>query len=272
MICSREYVIKKLTELLAKPQKKYSQNFLVDYDVVKSSIDALSLAEEDEVIEIGPGLGALSEEIINRNHVLNAFEIDAVMCEHLTSTFKNNPKFKLYHGDFLKQDLIFLNDKSLCVISNLPYNLTTPIIEKIIMSPLNIKSFVFMIQKEVTERIFAKINTKEYSPLSIMINYLGKVSLVCRVGKDKFIPSPNVDSVVLSLVFKQDRDYQLEKKLYSLLKASFNMRRKTILNNLVTFFSSKDKALEVLNLVKINPTLRPEQLSIDDYLKIVSII
>lgn len=269
MICNREYVIKRMTELLIEPQKKYSQNFLTDFDTVEKTILSLDLAPGDKVIEVGPGLGALSEYIVNKGYELYAYEIDKVMIAHLKQYFNRKDLFHLIEGDFLKKDLKKdFKDEKICVVSNIPYNITTPIIEKIITTPLNIKTFSFMIQKEVTERINAKINTKEYSPLSIFLSYLGRIQQVCKVTRDKFIPSPNVDSVVLKLTFNPQRDYSLEKKLYSLLKVAFNMRRKTILNNLSSYFNGKDNALEVLKKSNISPTARPEQLSLQDYLKI----
>lgn len=272
MICSREYVIKKMAELMIKPKNKYSQNFLTDYDVVKKSVDSLNLDPQDVVLEIGPGLGALSEEILNRGNSLYAFEIDENMISHLQVCFAKRNNFHLIPGDFLKQDLISFCDKDVRVISNIPYSLTTPIIEKVITAKLKIKSFVFMIQKEVSARLNAKINTKEYSPLSIMIDFLGKLEVVTKVNRDKFIPSPNVDSIVLKLTFNQDRDFNKEKKLFSLLKNSFAMRRKTILNNLTAYLHCKEKAETILNKANILCNLRPEQLSLKQFIDLMNLI
>lgn len=265
-IASREFVIKKLTELMTNPKKKYSQNFLTDYEVVQMAVSSLN-KECVDVIEIGPGLGAISEEVLNQNFHLYAYEIDEVMVNHLSSYFERNRNFTLIAGDFLKQKLSFENKVN--VISNLPYNLTTPIIERILSEKINVDTFTFMVQKEVYDRLKAKINTKDYSPLSIMMNYLGTLSVVCKVNKDKFIPSPNVDSIILSLKFKNERNFDLEKRLFSLLNASFAMRRKTILNNLINYYHDKDKALKVLNDANIAINKRPEQLSVEDYLTIL---
>ena len=267
MIASKEFVIRKLTELITNPKKKYSQNFLIDSTPVKKAIDALN-KDSELVLEIGPGLGALSEEILNRGYNLVAFEIDQIMINHLKDQFKNR-LFTLIEGDFLKQDLKNYQNKNVSVISNLPYALTTPIIEKIITAKLCINEFVFMIQKEVEQRLRAKNNTKDCSPLSYMFEYLGKLEQVCKVNRSAFLPAPNVDSVILKLTFNQNRDFEKEKALYKLLNASFKMRRKTIYNNLLTYFGSKEKTEEVLTSADIALNKRPEQLSLKDYLNIL---
>ena len=266
MIASREFIIKKLAELITEPKKRYSQNFLTDSIIVSKAVDALLDVDCEEVIEIGPGLGALSEEVLNRNKKLTAFEIDTVMVGHLQNQFQKRPLFKVVEGDFLKVNLSEFKNKKIGVISNLPYNLTTPLIEKVLLEEIELTNFVFMVQKEVSSRIFAKINTKEYSPLSIMFEYLGKVSTVTKVTKDKFIPSPNVDSVILKLEVTATREYDFEKKLFKFLNACFAMRRKTLLNNLTTITRNKEKAVYLLNKFNISNTIRPEQVSLEQYI------
>mgnify|MGYP004668047981 FL=1 len=265
MISSKEYVIKTMVRLLANPKKKFSQNFLIDYQTVIKTVDALK-GESKTIIEIGPGLGALSEEIVNRDYFLYAYEIDQTMVNHLENYFKNKSNFHVIQGDFLKQDLKY--DELISVVSNIPYSLTTPIIEKVILLPLQIESFVFMVQKEVGLRIMAKKGSKDYSPLSIFLSYLGKMEVVNKVSRDKFLPSPNVDSIVLKLTFNKNRDYQKEKKLYQLLNNSFRMRRKTLYNNLHNIENIK----EILFRCNIKENARPEELELNDYLKILELI
>ena len=272
MVASREFVIKKLAELITEPKKRYSQNFLTDISVVQKAVDALLTDDCDEVIEIGPGLGALSEEVLNRDKKLTAFEIDTIMVNHLKTFFARRGNFNVVEGDFMKADLRGFKDRRVGVISNLPYNLTTPIIEKILLEEIKLTNFVFMVQKEVSGRIFAKVGTKEYSPLAIMFEYLGKVEVVVKVTKDKFIPAPNVDSVILKLNVTRDRNYLFEKKLFSLLNGSFAMRRKTLLNNLTSYLHDKEKALEIINKVGLSLTIRPEQVKLSEYIEICSII
>lgn len=267
-IASREYVIKTMTKLMINPKKKYSQNFLTDEAVVKDSIDSLNLKPEEVVIEIGPGLGALTEEISKRKVYLYAYEIDSDMYNHLLETFDNYENIHLYNLDFLKVDLSYFNGKRVKVVSNVPYNLTTPIIEKILTSDIEIDSFTFMVQKEVYDRIKAKRGSKDYSPLNIFIEYVGKLSLIRKVTKDKFIPSPNVDSAILKIDFINNRlDKEIEKTFFKITKACFFQRRKTLLNNLTLYFNDKEKAKKLLSQMEIQESTRGEQLEVDDFIK-----
>lgn len=272
IIASKEYVIKRMTSLLINPKKKYSQNFLTNYDVVKKSVDELSLDKDDIVIEIGPGLGALTQELLNRNVEVYAYEIDIDMYNHLKEIFSQYPLFHLENVDFLKVDLSIFENKKVKVISNVPYNLTTPIIEKIVTSRINIKSFEFMVQKEVYDRIKAKKGSKDYAPLNIFIEYVGTLKLVMKVKKDNFIPSPNVDSVILKIDFNKERiSKENEIELFKIIKASFFQRRKTMLNNLTIYYGNKDKAKEVLLKSNLLENVRGEQLELKEYINLSQI-
>lgn len=269
IIASKEYVVTKMTELMLTPKKHFSQNFLTDYDVVTSSVDALNVKEE-KVIEIGPGLGALTQELLNRNYDVDAYEIDVDMVNHLKEEFKSYNNFSLYNEDFLKVDLSKYEGKELKFISNVPYNVTTPIIEKIITSSLDIKTFEFMVQKEVYERLNVKEKSKDYSPINIFIDYVGKLSVVRKVSYKCYIPMPNVDSIILKIEFTNEinEDPLFNKEFVKLVKGSFVSRRKTILNNLTNYFKSKDKAVDILSKAHIEPSRRPESLSLNDYLEL----
>ena len=269
IIASKEYVVTKMTELMLTPKKHFSQNFLTDYDVVTSSVDALNVKEE-KVIEIGPGLGALTQELLNRNYDVDAYEIDVDMVNHLKEEFKSYNNFSLYNEDFLKLDLSKYEGKELKFISNVPYNVTTPIIEKIITSSLDIKTFEFMVQKEVYERLNVKEKSKDYSPINIFIDYVGKLSVVRKVSYKCYIPMPNVDSIILKIEFTNEinEDPLFNKEFVKLVKGSFVSRRKTILNNLTNYFKSKDKAIDILSKAHIEPSRRPESLSLNDYLEL----
>ncbi|MGN1295861.1 MAG: 16S rRNA (adenine(1518)-N(6)/adenine(1519)-N(6))-dimethyltransferase RsmA [Bacilli bacterium] len=270
-IASKEFVVKKMTELMITPKKKFSQNFLIDYSTVKDSIDALNIEKDDVIIEIGPGLGALSQEILERGYALNAYEIDEDMVEHLKKYFSYYPSFHVEKVDFLKVDLSQYEGKKVKFISNIPYNVTTPILEKIVTSSLDTKCFEFMVQKEVYDRIRAKQNSKDYSPLNIFIEYVGKLEVVKKVPKQNFIPSPNVDSIILKIDFINERQKDIEKEFVNITKASFLMRRKTMLNNLSIFCSSKEKAKELLTKAGIEENARAESLSKEDYLRLARI-
>lgn len=269
IIASKEYVVTKMTELMLTPKKHFSQNFLTDYDVVTSSVDALNVKEE-KVIEIGPGLGALTQELLNRNYDVDAYEIDVDMVNHLKEEFKSYNNFSLYNEDFLKVDLSKYEGKELKFISNVPYNVTTPIIEKIITSSLDIKTFEFMVQKEVYERLNVKEKSKDYSPINIFIDYVGKLSVVRKVSYKCYIPMPNVDSIILKIEFTNEinKDPLFNKEFVKLVKGSFVSRRKTILNNLTNYFKSKEKAVDILSKAHIEPSRRPESLALNDYLEL----
>lgn len=273
-IASKEFVVTKMTELMITPKKHFSQNFLTDYEVVKDSVDALDVKEDEMVIEVGPGLGALTQELLERNYQVDAYEIDEDMVNHLQNQFKKFPNFVLKKGDFLKEDLSKYNGKRINFISNVPYNITTPLIEKIVTSSLDIKSFEFMVQKEVYDRIKAKIGNKDYSPLNIFIEYVGKLSVIRKVSYKCYIPMPNVDSIILKIDFINEisKDIEFNKLFVEVTKASFLLRRKTILNNLTSYFRNKEKAQDILNKANINVLTRPEQMSLKDFLKLAEVI
>ncbi len=251
IIASKEYVVTKMTELMLTPKKHFSQNFLTDYDVVTSSVDALNVTKE-KVIEIGPGLGALTQELLNRNYDVDAYEIDVDMVNHLKEEFKSYNNFSLYNEDFLKVDLSKYEGIELKFISNVPYNVTTPIIEKIITSSLDIKTFEFMVQKEVYERLNVKEKSKDYSPINIFIDYVGKLSVVRKVSYKCYIPMPNVDSIILKIEFtnKINEDPLFNKEFVKLVKGSFVSR------------------VDILSKAQIEPSRRPESLSLNDYLEL----
>lgn len=270
-IASKEFVIKKMTELMITPKKKFSQNFLISYQTVVEAIDALHIEKDETVIEIGPGLGALSQEILERGYALDAYDIDEDMVSHLKNYFSYYSSFHIEKEDFLKVDLSKYQGKKIKFISNIPYNVTTPIIEKIVTSSLDIKCFEFMVQKEVYERIKAKQNSKDYGPLNIFIDYIGKLDVVKKVPKQNFIPSPNVDSIILKIDFINERQKDIEKEFVKIIKASFSMRRKTMLNNLSSLCSSKEKTKELLNKAGIDENARAESLNKEDYLRLARI-
>lgn len=268
MIASREYVIKKMTELTANAKRRYAQNFLTDEEIAKKAVAALGENKNLAIIEIGPGLGALTEVILKEGFSLTAYEIDSLMIDHLKSHFGRYASFSIVEGDFLKQNLSV--EKECAAISSIPYNLTTPIIEKVILSEIPLKYFVFMLQKEAGMRITARKGNRDYGPLPILLSYLGKIETVCKVGRDRFIPAPNVDSVILKMTFRENRDFDEEKRLYRLLQVSFRMRRKTIANNLNGFLMSREEWQQILTKLSISPSKRPEELDLSDYLNILT--
>ena len=268
-IASKEYVVTRMTSLMIAPKKRFSQNFLIDESVVNESIDALSIEKDDVLIEIGPGLGALTQKLLDRGNPLYAYEIDSDLCTHLREIFSDRKQFCLFEQDFLKADLSLFEGKTVKLISNVPYHITTPIIEKIITSGIQATMFEFMVQKEVYSRIRAGRGSKDYLPLNIFIDYVGTLSLVKKVGKDKFLPSPNVDSVILKIDFNRPRvSKEWERVFFDVVRACFFQRRKTIQNNLIRFLKDREKVEEVLIKSGIDPERRGEDLGKEEYLEL----
>ena len=267
IVASKEFVVKKMTELMLTPKKKFSQNFLTDINTVKDAIDHLDSSLM--TIEIGPGLGALTQELDSRNMKVDAYDIDTDMFNHLSNFFKDSSNVTVYNLDFMKVDLNKY-DSEVNIISNLPYNLTTPLIEKIVTSNIKVKKFEFMVQKEVYDRINAKVGTKDYSPLNIFINYVGTLKVVRKVSKNNFIPVPNVDSIILMIEFNKDisSDKEFNEFLYKVIKMSFVQRRKTLQNNLNSFLGGKDNAKTIIEQAHLNPLIRPDQMTLEDYLSL----
>lgn len=271
IVASKEFVVKKMTELMLTPKKKFSQNFLTDYEAVKAAID--SLGDSLQTIEIGPGLGALTQEMDNRNIKVDAYDIDKDMFNHLSTFFENSNNVKVYNEDFMKVDLSKYQEE-VNIISNVPYNITTPLIEKIVTSGIKVKHFEFMVQKEVYDRINAKVGSKDYSPLNIFIQYVGTLKVVRKVPKSSFIPVPNVDSIILMIDFnkKINEDKEFNKFFYKLIKQSFTQRRKTLQNNLNSFLGGKDKAKEMIEKANLNVSIRPDQMTKEDFYNLAEVI
>ena len=268
MIANKDFVLSKLNELTTYAKKNFGQNFLIDDNICQKIVKSLEVQDDNKVIEIGPGLGALSYHLSSYSDV-TLYDIDEDMVNHLNSYFKFNNNIKVIKEDFLKVNLD-VEEKPLKVIGNLPYYITTPLIEKVLLAKSNVKTCVFMIQKEVYSRLTAKVNSKEYSPLSILIEHVGTISKVLEVSRNCFYPAPHVDSLVFKVELKDNIDKEQTIKLYSLLNKLFLMRRKTILNNLTTVTKSKERAIEILEYCKIDVLKRPENLTLINYLDILN--
>lgn len=266
MIASKEYVLSKLNEYSLFPKKKYGQNFLIDEGIVAKIVASLDIDKDDIIYEIGPGLGALSEILANKNQTLYLYDIDENMVDHLKSVFKIFPHVNVIKEDFLK---VKDDGKVSKIIGNLPYYLTTPLIEHVLID-FDIKTFVFMVQQEVESRLIAKRKTKEYGPLSILIDQCFGIERVCKVNKGAFYPIPHVDSVVFKISYIEN-DIN-KKEYYSFLKKLFAQRRKTILNNLEPLLKSKELVLSILNDLNIPLNKRAEELTKEDIYSLYQLI
>lgn len=258
-------------------KKSLGQNFLTEPNILRNIAGAAELTKEDYVIEIGPGIGALTEHLArNAAHVL-AFEIDQRLISVLDDTLSPYDNVTVINEDILKADVetivseIFPKDATIKVVANLPYYITTPIMMHLLMSNLDIEMMVVMMQKEVADRITAVPKTKAYGSLSIAVQYYMDAELAFIVPKTAFVPQPNVDSAIIKLV-KRERprvDVTDEDFFFRVSKSGFAQRRKTLWNNLVSHFGKEEetkKWLEVsLEESGIDPKRRGETLSLEEF-------
>ncbi|AXI32158.1 16S rRNA (adenine(1518)-N(6)/adenine(1519)-N(6))-dimethyltransferase [Priestia megaterium] len=258
-------------------KKSLGQNFLIDTNILHRIVDHAQITEETGAIEIGPGIGALTEQLAKRAKKVLAFEIDQRLLPILADTLSPYPNAKVIHQDVLKADLKetleqeFENIEDLMVVANLPYYVTTPILMKLLEEQIPVRGIVVMLQKEVADRIAAKPGTKEYGSLSIAIQYYTEAETVMIVPKTVFNPQPNVDSAVIRLLRrpKPAVEVQDEAFFFQVVRASFGQRRKTILNNLVNNLpNGKQKKADIeqaLATAEIDPKRRGETLSIQEF-------
>ena len=266
MIASISYVKKALGELKAK--KKYGQNFLIDANIV-DKIAAIACDPNHKTIEIGPGLGGLTEMLLKYSKEVDAYEIDPDMFELLTENLRDE-RLHVYLQDFLDTELNEQEEVNIC--GNLPYYVTTPILFKIFESDLQIRKITVMVQKEVAQRISADVNTEDYSALSIEIQYLYDVRQEINVSRKVFYPQPNVDSMVISFIPKKiNRDMEFERRFFVFVKNCFRMRRKTLYNNLKDLYD-KDVLEDLYQQLNLCSSIRAQEISLSDFLKIFSMI
>lgn len=244
--------------------KGFGQNFIIDPNVV-IKIAKTSSNKDLTTIEIGPGIGALTEQLAIYSKRVIAYEIDDKLIDVLADTLGDYDNVEIRHTDFLNVDLNNEDyaDEEIVVTANLPYYVTTPILFKLFESNLKIKSINVMMQKEVADRLLAKPNTKEYSALSIIVSYLYDVKKLMDAKKQVFYPSPNVDSIVVSLFPKsKDETIDDQDKFFEVIKACFKYRRKTLNNNLKELIGENTKTV-LENLGFENK--RAEDLTLEDF-------
>lgn len=247
--------------------KKYGQNFLINDHVLETIANTLK-DQFKNVIEIGPGLGSLTRYLVTTYDKVLAFEIDPKMVEILDDTIKEE-NFRVVEKDILKVNIEqeinnYFDNKEICLIANLPYYITTPIMLKVLEEAPSIKSMVIMIQKEVAERFLGKPNTKDYNSLSVLIQTYMDVSKVIEVSKNSFYPAPEVTSAVIKLTRKEKTNYQIdnEELFLKVNRLMFKQRRKTIVNNLKDVYN-KESILDILNKLNISESARSESLSVE---------
>lgn len=249
-------------------KKSLGQNFLKDKSVINKIIDSADITVDSLILEIGPGSGALTKELVKTKGKVVAFEIDERLKEELSKIESNN--LEVIYGDFLKVDLKEVlnkyNYKKLHLIANLPYYITTPIIMKII-NETKIDEMIIMVQKEVGSRFKAKPNTKEYNSLSVFLQYYFDIKTVTIVNKNSFVPKPKVDSIVVRFSKKYNKiKANNEKVFFKLVKDSFTFKRKNLKNNLKGYDLNKINI--ILNKFNKDLTFRAESLSLEEFIEI----
>ena len=261
-------------------KKNLGQNFLVDINVIKGIVAAADIQPGDQVIEIGPGIGSLTEQLLLAGAKVLAYEVDQdlpdILHNELPQTVDNQPltdRFKLVMKDVLKANFKedtagFLDlNKPVKIVANLPYYITTPIIFDLINSDLKFVSLTLMMQKEVAERLVAHPKTKAYGPLTIAVQSRMKVELAEEVKSSSFMPRPKVDSAVVVLTPLSDKfNIEDEKFFNHVVKVCFSQRRKTLSNNLKTFIKDKDKREKLITDLGFDLHVRPEELTINDFI------
>lgn len=262
MISNINYVKEVLGELRAK--KKYGQNFLIDSNVV-DKIARIACNEDLKTIEIGPGLGALSEMLLKYSKSVDAYEIDEDMFNRLVNKI-DDERFNVYLEDFLDTDLSIYKEK-VNVCGNLPYYVTTPILFKLFESDLDINKITVMVQKEVGDRINAIKASEDYGALSVVVQYLYKVNMEMNVSRKVFYPEPNVDSAIISFEPIRARNREYEKGFFEFVKNCFRMRRKTLYNNLKDLYDH-DKIETMFKTLGIDNNIRAQQLSLEEFIDI----
>ena len=256
--------------------KNLGQNFLIDDDTVSGIVDAANVSKDDLIIEIGPGLGTLTKELLDRAGKVICIELDKRMIEILNDRFSMYDNFKVLNDDVLKVDLktLIANEKikSTKIVANLPYYITTPIIMKLLEERLDIETITVMIQKEVADRLVTKPGTGDTGAITYAIHYYTNPKRVLEVPNTAFIPEPKVNSTVINLeVLKEPKvAVKDEKKLFEVIKTAFMQKRKTLLNALANSnkYGSKEQICKTLELLSIDNRVRPEKLTLEEFAKI----
>ncbi|MGO2644606.1 MAG: 16S rRNA (adenine(1518)-N(6)/adenine(1519)-N(6))-dimethyltransferase RsmA [Lactococcus cremoris] len=259
-------------------KKKFGQNFLTDHNILTKITETADLSKEVNVIEIGPGIGSLTQYLLEETAEVMAFEIDKSLIPILEETMAPYDNFTLVSADILKVDLLseiqkFKNPNlPIKVVANLPYYITTPILMHLIESKIPFSEFVVMMQKEVADRIAASPKTKAYGSLSIALQYYMEASVAFIVPRTVFIPAPNVDSAILKMVRREEPLVEVEDEewFFKTMHSSFVHRRKTLMNNMQAAFGkeSKPEIEKLLAQAEISPTIRGEALSIEEFAKL----
>lgn len=247
--------------------KKLGQNFLIDEDVVDGIVQAANIKPGDEVLEIGPGIGTLTQGLAEAGGNIIAVELDRRLIEILGKTLAGYENIKLVHGDILKFDISReISAEKYKVVANLPYYITTPIIMRFLEERLPVELLVTMVQKEVAQRMVAKPGGKDYGSLSVSVQYYTEPEIMFIVPPTSFVPAPAVESAVIRCKVRSEPPVKVDEKVFfRVVKAAFAQRRKTLANCLKVAGIPADKVLDVLSTANIDPRRRGETLSLEEF-------
>lgn len=258
-------------------RKKYGQNFLIDANILRQIVEAAQIGKEDLVLEIGPGLGALTQQLLMAADKVIAVEVDQMLIPILQENLKEYQNLVLLNEDVLKVDLDALLQKEgggrkAKVVANLPYYITTPIVAELLEKQKNLESITVMVQKEVAQRMQEGPGSKSYGALSLLVQYYAKAQLMMTVSSSCFIPKPDVDSAVIRLQIYEPNERPVqtahEKEMFELIRAAFNQRRKTLINavgNAANLSYSKEQVRKALLDMGKEETIRGEALTLQEF-------
>ncbi len=251
-----------------KMSKKLGQNFLIKRGIVDEIVHAAELTPGEPVLEVGPGIGTLTQGLAQSGADVTAIELDRRLLEVLDTTLASYDNVRIVHGDVLKLDVpTIMNHKPFKVVANLPYYITTPIIMSLLESKLPIERLVVMVQKEVALRMVAKPGTKDYGALSVAVQYYTEPDIVLDVPPKSFLPAPTVTSSVIRCVLRDKPPVDVidEKLFFRVVKAGFAQRRKTFANTMKTTGLSKDRIEELLAKANIDGQRRGETFTLQEF-------
>ena len=256
-----------------KFKKSFGQNFLQDHNIIKTIVEKTNIVNNSLVIEVGPGFGSLTKELANVSKNVLCYEIDERLEETLDENLKDYNNISIIYDDFLsrdiKDDIKDYNYDNIYFVANIPYYITTPIIEKLIASKIDFKAITVMIQKEVADRFGARVKTRDYGSITVFLNYYFDIEKLMNVSRNAFIPKPNVDSEVIALRKKSNRrEANNEEGFFKLVRDSFKFKRKNIRNNLKNY--DLKIVEDVLKKYNKDLTARAEELELDIFIDLAN--
>lgn len=261
-------------------QKRYGQNFLIDPHVLDKIMEGAGICKDDTVLEIGPGIGTMTQYLAEQAGKVIAVEIDDKLIPVLADTLSSYDNVKVLHQDILKVDLAKLSEEEaggrpMKVVANLPYYITTPILMALLEQRIPFESITVMVQKEVAERMQAREGTKDYGAITLAIRYFTEPRIIAQVPPNCFMPRPNVGSAVIRLTKHKTPPVTVkdEAKMFATIRASFNQRRKTLVNALAGGgIAEKEKTLEALRSMGLSETIRGEALTVEQFARLSELL